>query len=103
MNVLKTFKNRVTKHYSNFRLNHYRYKTNLSKHIWKLQDQGKDYSINWEIDKVVRSYKPGDKVCRLCLAESDQILFEKSKASLNSRSEIFTQCGHKHRAKIKKA
>ena len=76
--------------------------TELSKHIWGLKEAGKEYTINWEIVREAKSYKPGGRYCNLCTSEALAIAFQAGPNCLNSKSEIIKQCRHKTRWKLEK-
>ena len=58
MNHIKSF---THKKYSN--------ETELSKHVWRLKQNNKDFNINWSIVKNSISYTGGCKRWNLCLEE----------------------------------
>ena len=93
---------RVKEHYRSFEDYKSKSSTKLSKKIWKLKDQDKNYELKWEILRSAKPYSSGDTECRLCLAEILIILFQPEKASLNSRSEMFNKCRHKNKFKLSK-
>ena len=68
--------------------------TELSKHVWNLKKENKDFSIKWSIIKQVAAYKPGSKTCNLCLEEKLLLMKAKKKHFLNKRSEFFLKCRH---------
>ena len=73
----------------------------LSKTIWEIKDAGLKYSLVWKLRKKSRSYTPGDKFCKLCLEEIDQIMFYKEEVSLlNSKNELYKKCRHKAKFKL---
>ena len=76
--------------------------TELSKFIWKLKDEGRDYNITWEIVRTARSYKPGGKYCNLCTSEALAIAFEPGQNCLNSRNEVIKRCRHRSKWKLDK-
>ena len=70
----------------------------LSKHVWKLKLNNKQFNINWSILSRANSIKPGRNICNLCLEEKLQILpCCNSNSNLNKRSELFTKCVHARR------
>ena len=40
--------------------------TELSKHIWRLKDDSREYRVIWSIERTARPYKCGTKRCDLC-------------------------------------
>ena len=93
-----SFKQRFSAHKTSFTHEKYKDATSLSTYIWQLKSKGADYSIRWSIVRKVKSYKPGDRICALCLAEKAEILkHSKDKRSLNKRNELFSQCRHRRK------
>ena len=76
----RQFINRYRKHYTNFESRNAKNSTKLSKKIWKLQDQQKNYEINWEIIRKVKPYNAGNSECGFCLMWIYIILFQPEKA-----------------------
>ena len=98
----RRFINRYNEHYTNFETRNPKNSTKLSKKIWKLKDEKKNFEIKWEILKRVKPYEAGNNECRLCLMEMYIILFQPEKATLNSRTEILNKCRHKNKYKLSK-
>ena len=90
-----TFKERYYGHTSSFRLRDEEHSTTLSSHIWKLEDEGKQFRINWKIIDRGKKFNPSNRKCNLCLKEKFHIIFQPSGASLNKRSELFSTCRHR--------
>ena len=67
-----SFKQRFSSHKTSFTQERYKDQTSLSTYIWQLKSKGANYNIKWSIVRRVRSYKPGDRICSLCLAEKKQ-------------------------------
>ena len=91
-----SFKDRITKHRKSFRDRTY-HKNSLSKYIWKLNDENKQFQVAWKILDQAKPYSPATKVCNLCLRETYYILFKKNYSSLNRRDEFFGFCLHKNK------
>ena len=89
-----------------------KYGTTLSRHIWKIKDlksglneNGRNnfkWKINWEIKEKAPAYRPGNRDCKLCIAEKFHILNEPERKSLNVRSELLSKCRHKAKWKLRK-
>ena len=90
-----TFKERYYGHTSSFRHRDEEHSTTLSSHIWKLEDEGKQFRINWKIIDRGKKFNPSNRKCNLCLKEKFHIIFQPSGASLNKRSELFSTCRHR--------
>ena len=88
------FKTRYNNHTKSF--NHRRYKTDteLSNHIWKLQDGGIEYKIKWKIIDRGRPFNPVSKTSQLCTNEKLYILRRPELCSLNSNNELGSYCQH---------
>ena len=72
----------------------------LSKKVWSLKDKNKEYSIEWKIRNIVKSYQAGDPYCKLCLEEVNQIIFyDENETLLNTHSELYKK--YRHRSKFK--
>ena len=90
-----TFKKRYGGHKTSFNHRKYSTSTTLSKHIWKLKDERKDYDIVWSVTDRAPAYNPVTGTCRLCLKEKYYIMFYPHIATLNDRSEFFNTCRHR--------
>ena len=49
-----TFKERYNNHKKSFRHERYRYDSELSKYLWELHEEGKEYKIEWSIIRKVK-------------------------------------------------
>ena len=90
-------------HTKSFRHRQYETDSELSKHKWALTDRGETLDIDWEIIKKSRSYRPGMKMCNLCIEEINQILFSQEnerESLLNKREELYSKCRHMEKWKI---
>ena len=96
-----TFKTRYYNHQQSFKVSNKRNSTELSKQIWKLKDNNKDYSLSWSIIQEVQPYKCGAQYCNLCVAEKMAILQADNSYLLNKRSEIIAKCRHKNKFLLK--
>ena len=89
-----TFKARYSNHKQSFNKDKYRNQTELSKHVWKLKEEMKDFSISWTVLGQAQAYSNITKRCNLCTLEKYYIIRCKEKASLNKRSELASTCRH---------
>ena len=87
------FKKRWSAHNSD--INNNNAKTRLSSHILKLKEEGKPYTITWDIMDRAPVYNPVNRKCRLCLKEVFYIMFKPESATLNQRNELFNTCRHR--------
>ena len=97
------FKERYYGHRSSFNNEDQRSSTTLSKFVWKMKDENRQYTIKWRIIDRGAAYRPAAKRCNLCLKEKYWIIFHPDMASLNDHSEIWRPCMHKHSTYLKKA
>ena len=90
-----TFKDRYRNNKKSFEDIKHENDTELSKHVWKLKLDKKQFSIYRSILSRASSIKAGGNSCNLCLEEKLQILRNcNSRSCLNKRSELFTKCVH---------
>ena len=97
----KTFIERYRKHTSSFRVHDPRNATSLSKKVLELQRKHVLFDIKWKILEKSKSYSAGSEECRLCISEIYHILYSPADSLLNSRNELFNQCRHKAKFKLK--
>ena len=98
-----TFKERKRNHNKSFNHKRYSNDTELSKYIWKLNDNKQDFDITWSVLKQSISYTGGSKRCNLGLEEKLCILNLKDKNKqnlLNKNSEIVSTCNHRKKQLI---
>ena len=91
------FKERYGNHKTSFRHSKRRNETELSKHVWNLQDAKKPFQIKWKILKKCKPYSNISKKCGLCLNEKFIIICKKELCSLNRRNELASSCPHRNR------
>ena len=91
------FKTRYNGHTSSFRNAKYKHATELSKHVWNLNDKNVNYSIKWRVLARCNSYSNKTKRCHLCLYEKYIIIYHPKLASLNSRNELLSKCRHRNK------
>ena len=82
------FKERYRNHKTSFKLSKNRNSTELSKHIWKLKDENKNFDIKWKIIKKCKPYDNVNKKCNLCLSEKFIIICKNHLCTLNKRNEL---------------
>ena len=95
------FKTRWRNHQKSFRHDSKRNDTELSKHLWQLKDQKKDFQISWRILAKAKSYSNLTKRCNLCNTEKYHILYKPKMATLNKRNELVSTCRHKRKFLLK--
>ena len=89
-----SFKTRYNKHKNTFNDIRQKFSTELSKHIWTLKCQNRDYEIKWNILCRAQPYSNATKRCNLCITEKYYIICRPELATLNKRSELISKCRH---------
>ena len=70
--------------------------TELSKHIWKLKNSNKEFTIKWKIlRKINNAGNTIKRICQTCNLEKMEIALAKKRNLLNKRNELVTKCPHK--------
>ena len=93
-----SFKTRYNNHKSSFKNKSKASSTELSKYLWELNEQNKQFTISWSIAKKCHDYNPVTKSCHLCLSEKLLICNFKDKNNLlNQRSELVSKCRHQNK------
>ena len=91
------FKTRFNSHLYSFRSEKQSQYTGLSKLVWKLKSEQRNFDIKWEIAAIAPSYSTESKKCHLCLTEKTLILLSTPNNSLNQRHEILNKCRDKNK------
>ena len=86
------FKDRFAVHKQGFNHRQYANRCELSKHIWKLKDDGKTYSVKWEILRKVKG-KLVAGACKLCTTEKMFIIEHPDRRKLLNSNWI-NKCPH---------
>ena len=63
------FKSLYNNHTNSFCHRHYEQDTELSKHIWKLQEKGTNFMAKWSVKAYASAFRCGSRKCNLCLTE----------------------------------
>ena len=72
--------------------------TKLSKYIWNLKDENKDFDIKWCVLKKSSGYSIMSKSCGLGLLEKLVICnFKEKDKLLNKRLDIVSKCRHENK------
>ena len=87
-------KERYRNHKKSFNNIQYRNNTELSKYIWKLKENNKNFKIKWSILSQSKVISAGEKYCNLCTNEKLFILHNDKHRTLNKRSELYSKCIH---------
>ena len=73
----------------------------MSKKTWELRENNIGYNLEWKHRTLLKSYKPGEPFCHLCLEEINQIIFyNEVDEIINSKNELYKKCRHKSRYKL---
>ena len=67
----------------------------LVKYVRSLREKKIEYEIKWQILTRAKQFSPITNVCNLCINEKFYILYHPELCTLNSRSELTTNCRHK--------
>ena len=67
----------------------------LVKYVRDLKQKNVEYEIEWKVLSRAKQYSPVTNVCNLCVNEKFFILYHPELGTLNSRSELTTNCRHK--------
>ena len=70
--------------------------TELSRHLWQLKYQKRDFAISWKILGKAKCYNNLTKGCYLFNTEKS-ILCKPDMATLNKRNELVSNCRHKRK------
>ena len=93
-----TFKLRYANHKKSFNHEKYKNDTTLSTYLWENNIQN-DPNIKWKIVKKCEKYKPGGKMCQICVEEKFQIIKGLRKtSSINKKTDIGSKCVHRRNA-----
>ena len=90
-----SWKIRYGNHTHSFRHSGKRVNTSLAGYIWRLKDQGRDYSLSWRQLAILPTFNPTTNSCRLCLVEKYTIMHQPELATINQNDEFYTACRHK--------
>ena len=93
-------KNRISKHYSDFKYISRKNSTSFTTFIWKLQNENKTFQIEWDILEQSIPYKKGDRFCHLCINEKEWIAKMDTTTRINSSDEYVSKCPHKRKFKL---
>lgn len=94
------FKTRYNGHTDSFRNEGKQTSTTLSTLVWE-RGQNPKPDIKWSIIKKASKYKPGSRMCDLCISEKLYILKSvKDRNNLNKRSEAASLCVHRNTYKL---
>ena len=91
------FKQRYSNHIQSIRHEKYGNSTELSKYIWQLKKEGKEFKITWSINQRAQAYSNITKRCNLCLTEKLSIINADKPTTLNKRLELVSKCQHENK------
>ena len=90
-------KSRYNNHPNSFRHRHHEQDTQLSKHIWKVQDKGINFTVKWSVAGYASTYRCGSRRCDPCLTEKYVTARTSHKNILNKRTELVSKCRHRNK------
>ena len=91
------FKSSYNNHTMSFRNRTHENDTGLSKYIWSLKDENKDFDIKWSILKKSCGYSIISKSCNLCLLEKLVVCnFKEKDRLLNKQLDLVSKCGNEN-------
>ena len=79
----RELKERVSFHNSCNRSERLKNSTELSKLAHKVHEEGKNFTISWDIMETAPKLRPGDKFCHLCNAEMYNVIFKRDSRTIN--------------------
>ena len=91
------FKARYRNHQMSFRHEKRKNETELSKHLCKLKEEGKDFTVTWKIVAKAKPYTNLTKRCNLCTTEKFFLLTKPHMQTLNKRNELISTCRHRRK------
>ena len=91
------FKTRWRNHQQSFTHEKKKNDTELSKYLWQLKEQKKEFTITWKVIEKARAYTNLSKRCNLCIAEKYFIICRPEMATLNKRNELLSTCRHRRK------
>ena len=95
------FKVRYRNHNKSFNHERYKNETELSKYIWTLKHQNKQYQIAWSVHDRAPSYQCGSYKCMLCTSEKLAIVLDEDPSRvLNNRSDLVKWCLHRKKHQL---
>ena len=71
--------------------------TELCKHLWKLKDDNKEYTVTWEIVAKAKPYTNLTKRYNLCKTEKFFPISKLHMATLKRRNELISTCRHRRK------
>ena len=93
-------KERYRNHIKDFNNSKYRNSTEVTKHIWQLKENNKDFEMDWKIVKRTNSVQNSGR-CNLWLYEKLFIITSiDDRRLLNKRSELISKCRHKNKVLV---
>jgi hypothetical protein len=97
-----SFYKRHQNHKTSFKDKNHRTKSELSKHIWQLNDKNIVYKVSWKIIDRAKKFSPVSKICKLCTLERFYLICRTDLHTLNKNKEFGDECLHKRFLKLAK-
>ena len=96
------FKTRYTGHVQSFTTESKKTSTTLSKFIWE-SNMSPEPNVKFKILRKATPYRPGKRMCDLCLSEKLEISKVSRKSEyLNTRDEIIRKCPHRDKFTLRR-
>ena len=89
-------------HTNSFPRWHHKQDRDLSKHIWKLQEKGINFTVKCSITAYASTYRCGSRKCDVYLMEKYVKARATQKNLLSKRTELISKCLHKNKYIFKK-
>ena len=96
------FKTRLANHKASQKNRDLEASCRLARFCWKLKDKKIDYDIKWKIITKASPFSPITRVCNLCVNEKLHIMYHPNEGTLNSKSELTTNCRHRTKCLLDK-
>ena len=90
-----SFKARLANHRSSFKNVNKKYSSKLAEYVWKLQENNVKYEIKWNLICRANTFSTVSNTCNLCINEKMYIVYFPEMGSLNSKSELTSNCRHR--------
>ena len=85
------FKSQYYNHTNSFHRQHHKQDTELSKHIWKLQDKDINFKVKWSVAAYASTYRCGSRRFDLCLTVKYVIARANHKNLLYKKTELISK------------
>ena len=87
-----SFKARLANHKSSFKNVNKKFSSKLAEYVLKLQENNVNYEIKWNLICRANTFSTVSNTCNLCINEKMYIVYFPEMGSLNSKSELTSNC-----------